>query len=896
MSSGPQSGLVVCPQCCGLMPQETVSCFRCSQDFGPLQQVRPLWHVLTWLPTVRQHALSVHVRGRNLARLDARPPGRYEIGDGADGTLTVQWNGGPQVTLTQGAESRRVTLPYREVTDSGKVDLWLTCVSEDELQPCDITSKKQDPIMIRNEGRPFSLGSGKAADRCSGVLLDDPQQIDAAHALVAREPAGGASEERAVWLIDRNSQHGHGTFVNKKAILVHRLQSGDLVQIGGFAWVYSREEVALVPVRAIEGVRVDVKKVSVRDRLAELSLTIKKGEFVGVTGLSGAGKSTMLYPILRGKRGCDKGHVRVAGRDIDEHREWYRGVLGYVSQGEVVHNDLTAEETVAFNARLRNQPDPVKPQVEEILREVDLPRPTWSALPGRRSGGESKRVRTAAELIGRPQLLILDEPASGLDRDRESNVMRLLRSLSYRGCTVILVTHNLEQLANVDRILIFRREEEKRGKPAGGVLQEEEKRGKPAGGVLQFDGSPEELRATTATGDLKDVDLQGIGPLEPAAAITPARIAEGSDSPSKPNALTRFQRYRQQTRILLKREWTRVSNRLFSRLVVPAGFLPFFFALVIFASTSSTDKEMIGFLAILSVIWMGSSLSLMAIVDEWQVLEHERQLFLRLLPYMAVKVAVYGLVSLLQTLVFVCFLATMYWLGGSGHSWLDAPWKAAATLVLTGWAATGMGLCLSALCKDNRALANFLLPLVMMVQIVFSVHVATDEGKSFLYKVYGKFHWGHYDTEGKGIRAHQWREEKDGSNPQWHHKTAYSQNPSLAAARCSYLTITRYADILLRSFAYHSITGDEKKDEKVKKEYDYRGWQWESIGVLLFFVLGFPILATAFICLHEWRRDSRSYRSCIRKASKELARFVEQTRHFNGQIRAKATRLWEGRG
>ncbi len=848
MSSGPQRGLVVCPQCCGLTPQEAASCFRCALEFAPLRQVRPLWDLLTWLPTVRPFGLSVGVRGRKPTRLDARPPGRHEFGDGADGTLTVQWDGSDEATLSRDTESRSVRIPCREKFASGQVDLWLQCTSGDDLYPSGIAGHNPRAINVGNQGRPISLGKGKTADGCFGIRLDDPQRVDAVHALIAQEPSGARGGEPHVWIVDCDSKHG--TFVNRKAILAHRLQSGDLVQIGALAWIYSREEVALIPADAIAGVSVEVDAVSVTGRLDELSLSINAGEFIGVTGLSGAGKSTMLHPILRGKRGCDTGAVRVASRDIDEHRDWYREVLGYVSQGEVVHNDLTAEETVFFNACLRNQPGLIKPQVEEMLREVDLPRKTWSAPPGRRSGGESKRVRTAAELIGRPKLLILDEPASGLDRDREANLMRLLRSLAYRGCTVILVTHSLEQLANVDRVLIFRREE-------------------PRGGVLQFDGTPDRLRGTTATGQLTDVDLQGIGPLDPAATVTRSVASEDiAPSPSRPAGRT-GDRYRRQAKVLLAREWTRVSNRLFSRLVVPAGLLPFFFALVIFAATASpeiasTEKAMIGFLAILSVIWMGSSLSLMAIVDEWQVLDHERQLFLRLLPYMAVKVIVYGMVSLLQTLVFVCFLAGMY--GSAGEAWLDAPWKVAATLVLTGWAATGMGLCLSALCKDNRALANFLLPLVMMVQIVFSVHVATDGGKDDLYEVYGEFHWGHYDydAEGKGIRAHEWRGEQDGSNLQWHHKNSNSPNSPLAAARCSYFTITRYADILLRSFAYGRLDHDTKKDKVEKLKYDYSGWQKQSIGILLFFIIGFPILATGLIRLHELRRDSRFYRSFAR--------------------------------
>ena len=77
---------------------------------------------------------------------------------------------------------------------------------------------------------------------------------------------------------------------------------------------------------------------------------------------------------------------------------------------------------------------------------MDLQQALWQKKPGHMSGGESQRVRIAAELIAGPQLLFLDEPAKGLDHGREVALMKLLRSLSYQGCTVIVITHSLGHL------------------------------------------------------------------------------------------------------------------------------------------------------------------------------------------------------------------------------------------------------------------------------------------------------------------------------------------------------------------------------------------------------------------------------------------------------------------
>ena len=196
--------------------------------------------------------------------------------------------------------------------------------------------------------------------------------------------------------------------------------------------------------------------------LSEINLTIEAGEFVGLVGPSGSGKTTLLRTLL-GTIRPSHGQVRVAGKLIEGGR--LPRALGYVPQLETVDWSFPVTvEQVVMMGRLRemrlvpwaNRQD--KAVVRETLDRLGL-----ATLAGRHiralSGGQQQRVFLARALISNPQLLLLDEPTSGVDIKTRNDVLNLLAEINNSGVTIILTTHDLNSVAaHLPKVVCLNRE------------------------------------------------------------------------------------------------------------------------------------------------------------------------------------------------------------------------------------------------------------------------------------------------------------------------------------------------------------------------------------------------------------------------------------------------------
>ncbi|MGC4003075.1 MAG: ABC transporter ATP-binding protein [Pirellulales bacterium] len=221
----------------------------------------------------------------------------------------------------------------------------------------------------------------------------------------------------------------------------------------------------LTRVDRIEGITVKFRGVEVPGIVGPVDLTIPAGRLTGLTGPSGAGKSTLLR-LLTDPRSHDyRGKIEIDGRNLRDERDSFAQRIGYVPQSGGVHDALTPEQAIGFQLALKAHEDRVAP--EYVLRQLDLDANVWHAPIGTLSGGENKRVRAALELIACPRLLILDEPASGLDHERESQLLRLLKNLALRGCAVLVVTHNLHLRDAYDHVATLPRANRSAAAPRG---------------------------------------------------------------------------------------------------------------------------------------------------------------------------------------------------------------------------------------------------------------------------------------------------------------------------------------------------------------------------------------------------------------------------------------------
>jgi ABC-2 type transport system ATP-binding protein len=181
-----------------------------------------------------------------------------------------------------------------------------------------------------------------------------------------------------------------------------------------------------------------------------ISFAAEPGQVLVLLGPNGAGK-TSTVETLEGYRRPSSGAVRVLGLDPQAGATALRPRLGVMLQSGGLHPGLRPLESLRLHAAL--YPDPLDPA--ELLDRVGLTdrrRLTWRRL----SGGEQQRLSLAAALVGRPEVVFLDEPTAGIDLDGRRIVRDLVGELRARGATVLITTHDLDEAERVaDRIVII---------------------------------------------------------------------------------------------------------------------------------------------------------------------------------------------------------------------------------------------------------------------------------------------------------------------------------------------------------------------------------------------------------------------------------------------------------
>jgi cell division transport system ATP-binding protein len=190
-----------------------------------------------------------------------------------------------------------------------------------------------------------------------------------------------------------------------------------------------------------------------RPALREVTLRVEEGEFVFLVGPSGSGKSTLLRLLLREER-ATSGLVALDGVDLasipDRRVPLLRRTIGCVFQDFRLLPDRTVAGNVAFALDVVGRPrHVVRSVVPEVLRLVGLAGKE-SRYPDELSGGEQQRVAIARAVVGRPRVLLADEPTGNLDPAISEGIMRLLDAVNRTGTTVVMATHNA-QLVDAER-------------------------------------------------------------------------------------------------------------------------------------------------------------------------------------------------------------------------------------------------------------------------------------------------------------------------------------------------------------------------------------------------------------------------------------------------------------
>ena len=208
----------------------------------------------------------------------------------------------------------------------------------------------------------------------------------------------------------------------------------------------------------------------------DVSFEVPRGAVTGLLGPSGCGKTTLMRAIV-GVQIVEAGEVAVLG--LPAGSPPLRRRIGYATQNPAIYADLTVTEALRYFATILRAP---ASDVDRVIAEVGL---TENArqLIGSLSGGQHSRANLAVALLGKPELLVLDEPTVGLDPVLRDELWALFRRLAGSGATLLVSSHVMDEAARCDRLLLMRE------------------------GVLLADDSPAVLRERTGTADLEQAFL-----------------------------------------------------------------------------------------------------------------------------------------------------------------------------------------------------------------------------------------------------------------------------------------------------------------------------------------------------------------------------------------------------
>ncbi len=195
--------------------------------------------------------------------------------------------------------------------------------------------------------------------------------------------------------------------------------------------------------------------------LDDVSLEIPDGQFIGIIGHTGSGKSTLVQH-LNGLIKCTSGTICFNGQNVDEKgfdKKMLRSKVGLVFQyPEHQLFEIDVFSDVCFGPKNLGLPqEEIEARAKEALQSVGLSEKFYKQSPFELSGGQKRRVAIAGVLAMKPQILILDEPTAGLDPQGRTEILELIKEMQIKtGMTILLVSHSMDDVAEyVDRIIVM---------------------------------------------------------------------------------------------------------------------------------------------------------------------------------------------------------------------------------------------------------------------------------------------------------------------------------------------------------------------------------------------------------------------------------------------------------
>ncbi|MBQ8799310.1 MAG: ATP-binding cassette domain-containing protein [Lachnospiraceae bacterium] len=557
------------------------------------------------------------------------------------------------------------------------------------------------------------------------------------HISVSKVHATIVKENGAFYIFDNGSTNGV-VINNKKITGKVRLHEKDVINITNSKIIFTSTAIHYCCYKS--GISVDATDIVIERGKGRkkfitcnhVNLNIKPGELVAIIGGSGAGKSTILN-CLCGYLKPSHGEVYINGINLYQNFDFLKKIIGYVPQSDIVYDNLTLYDMLLYTSKLRLPKDISSAEREAAIhRAIELVELTEkkNSLIKALSGGQRKRASIAVELLSDPNLLFLDEPASGLDPGTERNLMLSLREMANNGKTVILVTHSTLQLKLCDKIVFM-------GK----------------GGNLCCCSSYEEALKFFGVSDVVDVynmitDHAVEWSRKYSATVASTGVHRASDQKKGKIKKNRFR----QLGVLCSRYIKLVVNDR-QRLLLLLIQAPLLAALISLVADDQQYEQYemtksLLFALSCSGFWIGMLNAIQEICKERTIMKREYMTGLSLSAYVSSKIIVLGGLCLIQSLMVTGVFSLLVGLPEEGVMWIPYL-EILLTTFLTALSSAAMGLLVSAL-FTNADRAMTVAPILLMPQILFSGLIFKLDGATEMISWIAVCRWS---MEGYGTTA-----------------------------------------------------------------------------------------------------------------------------------------------
>jgi len=490
----------------------------------------------------------------------------------------------------------------------------------------------------------------------------------------------------------------NGTYVNGRRVNGSmKVVQDDIIIIGRFQLSLSGKIKDLTQEVAIRTERIIKQFDNGKIGLHECSFEIPSKSLMAVMGPSGCGKSTLLK-ALNGDSPPSSGQVFISGLELNANYDYLKTQIGYVPQDDIVHRELTVEQSLFYAAKLRlEQSDSasIQQKIEQVLKDLNIEHIRHN-LVGKISGGQRKRVSIAVEILTDPLILFLDEPTSPLDPQTIEEFLEILRNLSNKGTTVIMVTHKPEDLNYMDSVIFMAEGGYKvyQGNTSG-YLQH-----------FQVDDTIKVYAQLALPHATKWINNHKQNHPELGAMQTP-----------KEKQNSRHANFFHQYWWLTIRYFNIKLNDRLNTLVM-VGQAPIIAGLICLIFKDITSA--VPFLLSVSAVWFGANNAAREIVGEAPIFKRERMFNQGIMAYMLSKITVLGTFAAIQSLLFTLIIASNF--SNVDPSW-NAPAQSFLWMLFVSLAASMMGLFLSAIVSTTEKVMT-LVPIALIPQIMLAGVVA----------------------------------------------------------------------------------------------------------------------------------------------------------------------------